>query len=328
MAATGSWSRNGAIGIIVPMLLFGCRSGSYQGPEVELRPCPDFNADSAFSYIETQVDFGPRVPSTAAHDTCGDFLVAKLIDFGASVTEQVDTVNSYQGRKLPLRNIIGSFNPTAEKRILLAAHWDTRPFADQDTERKDEPILGANDGASGVAVLLEMARCIQQQSPSVGVDIVFFDLEDQGIPAYESAVTGDEYYFCLGSRYWSEHLNGYSASFGILLDMVGAKNARFTLEATSMERASEQMRHVWDIGNQLGYEERFVYNLTPGVIDDHYYINRSTEIPTLNIIHNDNTRTSTFWPAWHTHADDVSQIDRSTLKAVGQTVVQVVYNQQ
>lgn len=328
MAAIGSWIRKGVPGIILPMLLFGCRSGSYQGPEVELRPCPEFNSDSAFSYIESQIGFGPRVPGTVAHDTCGNFLTAKLTAFGASVTQQIDSVDSFQGQRLPLRNIIGSFNPQAVKRVLLAAHWDTRPFADQDAERKNEPIIGANDGASGVAVLLEIARCIQQQGPTVGVDFVFFDLEDQGIPAFETTLTGDEYYFCLGSRYWSEHLDGYSATFGILLDMVGAENARFTLEGTSMEHASQQMRYVWDVGNQLGYGNRFVYNLTPGVIDDHYYINRSTDIPTINIIHNDNTRSSTFWPAWHTHADDLTQIDRSTLKAVGQTVIQVVYNQQ
>jgi acetylornithine deacetylase/succinyl-diaminopimelate desuccinylase-like protein len=145
---------------------------------------PTFNADSAYNYVAKQVRFGPRLPNSAAHRKCGDYIIGELEKSGWKVTVQPFTAEAYDGTKMELRNIVGSFNPTAKKRIVIAAHWDTRHVADADTTRQKQPIPGANDGGSGVAVLIELARAIAQDSskPTVGVDLVFFDGEDHGQP--------------------------------------------------------------------------------------------------------------------------------------------------
>ena len=184
---------------------------------------PAFNADSAYRYVKEQVDFGPRVPNTAAHRACGDYLIGKLKQFGATVHVQEADLVAYDNTILKARNIIGSFNPDNRRRVLLCAHWDSRPYADSERSKKKqrEPILGANDGASGVGVLLEMARLMQQQAPAIGVDIIFFDAEDYGIPTfYKGNYKADTW--CLGSQYWGRvpHVQGYNARYGILLDMV------------------------------------------------------------------------------------------------------------
>jgi len=155
--------------------------------EQYVKVSPDFNPDSAYSFIEKQVSFGPRIPNTPQHAACGDYLVAKLNDFGAQVMEQKTTVTHYNGQKIPIRNIIGIYQPQKTKRVALFAHWDTRPFADQENDptRQRQPILGADDGASGVGVLLEIARQLNLKSPNIGIDIIFFDLEDWGPAEFE-----------------------------------------------------------------------------------------------------------------------------------------------
>lgn len=199
--------------------------------EFAAKPFPTFNADSAYAFIQQQVDFGPRVPNTAAHQETGEWLVQKLEGYGFSVTEQEFTATAYDGKELELTNIIGSFRPEASKRILLAAHWDTRRIADKDTERIDQPIDGANDGGSGVGVLLEIARVLHTDSlqPNVGIDIVFFDGEDDGEPEHQNFRDGSQVWWCLGSQHWSQnpHSRGYTAYFGILLDMVGERTPDF-----------------------------------------------------------------------------------------------------
>ncbi len=292
-----------------------------------MRPAPDFNADSAFGFVESQVAFGPRVPGTTAHRSCGDFLAQVFNVYGASVTEQLDSVTGFDGKHLPLRNIIASFQTEKTRRVMLCAHWDTRPYADQDTLRRDEPIDGANDGASGVAVLLEIARNLGSVSPEVGVDIVLFDVEDQGRPAYMPSTGTNGHFFSLGSRYWARNTDGYRAEYGILLDMVGAADAVFTLEGISMQYAEHVMRKVWDTGNRLGYQDHFRYNLTRAIIDDHNYVNELAGIPCIDIIQYDNRTRMRFGPYWHTHDDNIDIIDPNTLKAVGQTVLQVIYNE-
>ena len=300
---------------------------------------PAFNADSAYTYIDRQVQFGPRVPNTPAHVQTANYLVDKLKQFGCEVTEQSFVANTWDGKKLNARNIIGSINPNATKRILLASHWDSRPHADQDPDKADQtkPVPAANDGASGVGVLLEIARTIQQsqQKPGVGIDIIFFDAEDWGngdkaSNDFEQA-TGNQFDyigFCLGSRYWSKNLHkpGYSAYYGILLDMVGAKGATFAKEGLSMQFAPTVVNNVWRTASQLGYSQYFVS--TPGgqITDDHLAPNTIAKIPMIDIIQT-NIGTGSFFPAWHTAQDDMSNIDRGTLKAVGQTLLQVVYNE-
>ncbi|GAA4411356.1 M28 family peptidase [Nibrella viscosa] len=297
--------------------------------QIKLAPAPVFNADSAYSYIERQVAFGPRVPNTPAHQRAGDYLVAKLKEYGWQVTEQPFTATTYDGKKLNARNIIGSFNPQAAKRILLASHWDSRPTADEGQGTQNKPVPGANDGASGVGVLLELARTLQQSQnkPAVGVDIIFFDAEDWG----NSEKASDEYGgFLLGSKHWAANLHkpGYSAYYGLLLDMVGAKGATFLKEGTSMQYAPTVVNNIWQIASQLGYSQYFVDQLGATLTDDHVPVNTIAKIPMIDIIHLNTGGDRTFFEDWHTVEDDMRNIDRSTLKAVGQTLLQVLYNEE
>lgn len=291
---------------------------------------PDFNADSAYKYIEDQVKFGPRVPNTPNHVKGGDYLVQKLKQVGCTVTEQKFVATTYDGKKLNARNIIGSINPTAAKRIILASHWDSRPIADEDLTKKTGPIDGANDGASGVGVLIELARTIQQaaQKPNVGIDIILFDVEDGG----NSQLAKDKFSgFCLGSQYWvaNKHTPNYTAYYGILLDMVGAKGATFPRENFSMQYAGDITRNVWNIASQLGYSMYFIDQDGGGITDDHLPVNEIAKIPMLDIIHTQlNNPSKTFFEDWHTHEDDMRNIDRQTLKAVGQVLIQTLYQEE
>jgi len=286
---------------------------------------PDFSSDSAYVFIRSQVEMGPRVPGTEAHKECAEWLEAKLTDFGAKVTVQQATVRRYDNKELPMYNIIGSYNPSNPVRILLCAHWDTRHLADQDVQDQSNPIAGANDGGSGVGVLLEIARQLQIKSPGVGVDIVLFDVEDQGQP---DGLPYKPDTYCLGSQYWAKqpHSNNYRAKAGILLDMVGAQDAMFTLEGTSMTYASQWMRKVWDNAIQLGHSNHFSYERTDPIVDDHLYINKTRQIPTIDIIQYDRSTRSGFGSYWHTHDDDMEVISKETLEAVGETVLATVYN--
>ena len=292
---------------------------------------PQFDADSAYKYIQAQVDFGPRTPNSKGHVACGDYLAAKLAEHGAKVISQNAELPAYDGTLLKARNIIGSFKPESKKRIALFAHWDTRPWADNDPNEKNHhtPILGANDGASGVGVLLEIARQINQQQPELGIDIIFLDAEDYGAPQF---YTGEhrEDQWCLGAQYWARtpHVDGYNARFGILLDMVGGKDATFFKEVYSEKYAKGINKKVWKKANDAGYGRYFINEVGGQITDDHLFINRLAGIPTIDIIPNDeNCELSSFGPTWHTVNDNMDAIDRSTLKAVGQTVLEVIYNE-
>jgi glutaminyl-peptide cyclotransferase len=288
-----------------------------------------FNADSAFSYVKKQVDFGPRVPTTPAHTKCGDYLVAKLKQFGCTVIEQKFVATTYNGTKINARNIIGSLYPQASKRILLASHWDSRPIADADATQPTGPVDGANDGASGVGVLLELVRTLSQAQspPNVGVDIIFFDVEDGG----NSALAKDEYSgFCLGSQYWAanKHTPNYSAYYGVLLDMVGAKNATFLREGHSLQYANEVTNNIWNLASRMGLNRFFIAQDGGSITDDHVPVNKIGKIPMVDIIHTElNNPNQTFFGAWHTHQDDMRNIDPVTLGAVGQLLVQLLYQE-
>lgn len=292
---------------------------------------PSFNADSAYLYVKEQCDFGPRTPNSRAHDLCGDYLAAKLEDFGAKVYNQRADMRAYDGKILKGRNIIGAYKPEAKRRVLLCAHWDTRPWADNDPNEKNHhtPILGANDGASGVGVLLEIARQLQQQPPTIGIDIVFFDMEDSGTPQF--AKTGDDpNSWCLGSQYWARtpHVEGYSARYGILLDMVGGKNSTFLKEGISKQNAPDVVKKVWKAAEKAGAGHLFVDRDGGYVTDDHVPVNEIARIPCIDIINCDETsELSSFGPTWHTVNDNMDNIDKNTLNAVGQTVLQVIYNE-
>lgn len=305
---------------------------------IKMVAAPAFTGDSAFAFIEQQIAFGPRVPNTPAHVRGGDYIVAKLKQYGCEVTEQPFTAKAWDGTIIKGRNIIGSINPQATKRLLFASHWDSRPRADHDSlvANHNKPVMAANDGASGVAVLLEMARTLQQAKtkPAVGVDLVFFDAEDWGngekAQGDKEPASGDIDYvgFCLGSRHWAKnpHKPGYTAYYGVLLDMVGAKGATFLKEGYSMQYAPSVVQTVWNTASQLGYSQYFVDANGGAITDDHVAPNVIAKIPMIDIIHT--SQAGGFFEDWHTAEDDMRNIDRNTLKAVGQTLVQVVYNEQ
>ncbi len=293
-------------------------------------PTPEFNADSAYQYIYEQVAFGPRVPNTSAHKACGLWLESELKGYGFDVILQEAIVPAWDGSKLEMKNIIGQFNKESKERILLCAHWDTRPYADKDTVDRFKPIDGANDGGSGVGVLLEIARQLSITSPGYGVDIIFFDAEDYGTihdAGYQSVqqMLDD---WCLGSQYWARnmHVANYSPKYGILLDMVGAPNATFPKEGLSMKFAGHKVTEIWKAADGLGYGNYFVKKMAGAITDDHTFINNIAGIPTLDIIDMDvDGQYWGFGSFHHTHADNMDIIDKKTLKAVGQTVMEAVY---
>jgi len=281
---------------------------------------PSFNADSAYFFVEEQVNFGPRIPNTNAHDAAGDRIINRLEAYGAKVTIQPFDATTYDNVLLSLRNIMGSFNPEAKKRILLATHWDTRPWASKEEEDKTVQFDGANDGGSGVGVLLEIARTIQSSTPpDVGVDLLFFDGEDWGQEGGGKAET-----WCLGSQYWAKNKGNYSAYYGILLDMVGGKNAQFPYEGISRQMAKKVLTNVWTHASEAGYSRYFIPRREGSITDDHYYVNKIAKIPMVDILHWEPEHG--YFGDWHhTVRDDMSLIDKNTLKAVGQTVLRVVY---
>ena len=292
--------------------------------KIEIPPL-SFNEDSAYYFIEKQVGFGPRVPNTSSHSKCADWLFSYLSRHADKTLMQKAEVLAYNGEVLKMKNIIASFNPDAKKRIFLCAHWDTRPFADQDTENKDQPIPGANDGGSGVGVLLEVARQINLDSLKIGIDIILFDTEDYGAPR-NSPQANKQDTWCLGSQYWSKrpHISGYNAKYGILLDMVGAKDARFSMEKNSMIYASSVMKRMWKLGHQLGHGSFFSYDKASPIVDDHLYINKIANLPCIDVVHYATYSNSGFGSFWHTHDDNMDVIDKGVLKAVGETVLAMI----
>ena len=286
---------------------------------------PEFNADSALAFTKAQVDFGPRIPSTEAHAKCAAYLIAKLKSFGGDVAVQEAPAKTFDGKSHRLKNIIAAFSPEKKQRVLITAHWDARPFSDQDPDPKmhDKPFDAANDGASGVAVILEMARQIQIKQPNVGVDFILWDIEDYGKSQDESA---NETTWCIGSQYWAKNptFKANKPLFAINLDMVGGSNAQFTQDEISRKYAPDVLRKVWDIGNEIGYSAYFVNVPSGNLIDDHFWVNQAG-IPCIDIIHYSDA--AGFYSNWHTQLDNLNNIDKNTLLAVGQTVLETIYRE-
>ncbi len=332
-----------AIYIVIVLIIItaGCESarkapdkGSSR-KQIEEVTVPSFNSDTAYAFIQKQVNLGPRVPNTSSHQMCGEYLVSQLRSYGAEIYTQDFREQAYNGTILNLRNIIGSFNPDVKKRIVLAAHWDTRPFADKDVEDRYEPYDGANDGGSGVGILLEVARILHSnEMPKVGIDIIFFDGEDYG--EHEDVEVSPmkngrmQIWWCLGSQYWAFHPHkpNYSAYYGILFDMAGAKKARFYREGGSMQFAPKVTKKVWNTARNLGYSNYFIDINSPGIMDDHIFVNRDAKIPMIAVVEYDPMSPSFYFgPYHHTHRDNMNIISKQTLQAVGETVVYTIYNE-
>ena len=311
------------------MMTMACGSGNNAATTTENNsdqtapPAMTFSADSAYSYVKQQCDMGPRVPGTPAHERCAQWLTASLRQWCDTVVVQQAPVTTFDGKQLNCKNIVGTFNPQASDRLLVLAHWDCRPWADNDPDPslRQQPVMGANDAASGTAVILELARLMAQQRPEVGVDLLLVDVEDWGENENEDS-------WALGTQYWANnpHVAGYRANCGILLDMVGTRGARFTQEYFSKQYAQGVIDMVWKTASQSGFGSYFINQDGGAITDDHVMVNRLAGIPTIDIIDMWLDSDTGFFDGWHTTHDTLDQIDPATLRAVGQTLVNLIYN--
>ena len=327
------------IAIAAVMLLASCgekpQPTPTDGPKKTVT-IPNFNADSAYQFVAKQTEFGPRVPETDAHAACAEWLTAKLGEYADTVIVQDFRTKLFNGKGIDGQNIVGVFHPEAKKRIVLCAHWDSRPYADHDPDEANThtPIDGANDGASGVGVLLECARLFKAQPlpEKLGIDIVLFDLEDYGphVDDAEKYYDDDLNYWALGSQYWAKHphVYGYRAYYGILLDMVGGPNPNFPQEYYSQGYAATVSNKVWRKAFDLGYRSFFSNELGTAISDDHIPMNDIAGIPTIDIIDLQPESSNECFPeVWHTLNDNLENIDRNTLGMVGNVLMHVLYEE-
>jgi hypothetical protein len=314
---------------ILLLTLAGCKGDQAttkepapSGPAPAKIKIPKFNQDSAYAYVEKQLSFGTRVPGSPGHQAQLQWMVDVLEGRGAKVYQQDFEAQFFDEPAVTATNVIAAFNPKASKRWILAAHWDTRLVAEKDPDeaKQDKPIMGADDGASGVAVLMEIARLLEANPLDMGVDLIFFDAEDNGNQ-------GDDLSWCLGSQYWSKkpHINNYDAEGGILVDLVGAKNNTYGYDRISQAYAPSLQNAVWRLARGMGNTDLFKeYQVE--VLDDHYFVNHYAKIPMIDIIGTPSYgEGSVFGPHHHTHDDDLAVIDPRVLKVTGQVVTAVTY---
>lgn len=275
---------------------------------------PDFNEQNAFQHLEKQCEFGARVPGTEAHLKCRDYLIETLRKYADRVTQQPFKALIESGKSsVTCYNIIANFHPDKTRRILLCAHWDTRPWADRDPDpiNHKKPVPGANDGASGVAVLLEIARIIDITPPKFGVDIVFFDAEDFG-------VYGQNDTWALGSKQFAQNIvKSYHPEFGILLDLIGDADQQLYIEQNSYQYARKIVDRVWNIAEQMGIPE-FIPEVKFDVYDDHLNL-LEIGIPAIDIIDFD-------YQYWHTVEDTPDKCSPQSLGNVGRVLLRVLYD--
>jgi len=283
------------------------------GASCSAQTIPTFDGQRAYAYLVKQCDFGPRNPGSVGHQKAQDYLVKEFSKFTDQVRLQpFPFVNYKDNLHLTLNNIIASFGHKSP-RILLAAHWDTRPWADQDPNPKNRntPILGANDGASGVAVLLEIARHLKENPPPVGVDLALWDGEDSGREGHS-----DEY--LQGSRYFARNKSlSYDPEFSILLDMIGDRDLQIYEEGNSISYAPDVVNRVWAIASKLGYPQ-FIPDVRYTIVDDHLPL-LEVGIPSIDVIDFD-------YPYWHTLGDTPDKCSAKSLKVVGQVLLNVIYS--
>ena len=298
-----------------------------------------FSADSALLYCQQQCYFGPRTMNSESHDRCGEWIATKFESFGMTVEQQKATLVGYDGTPLKATNIIASYKPEIKERILICAHWDSRPWADNDPNEANhkKPVMAANDGASGVGVMLEIARLLSQWKMDngelkIGIDFVCFDAEDWGTPQWAESKENDGDTWALGAQYWASDPNQYQEGnkprYGILLDMVGGQGAKFYQEGVSLYFAPNIVKKVWQAAQTVGYGSYFVNEEGGAITDDHLPVNKKAGIPCIDIIpYYPDCEQSSFGPTWHTVNDDMEHLDKNTLQAVGQTLVQVIFEE-
>jgi len=274
---------------------------------------PTFNENSAFEHLENQCELGVRHPGSDGIELCRDYIINELTKCNAEIELQNFTVIINE-EEVDGVNIITSFYPQMSRRILLGAHYDTRPWADkeEDTSLHNTPILGANDAASGVAVLLELAKMISVQQPQqFGIDLVFFDLEDMG--SY-----GTNESWCLGSSYFADNLKKPKPEKAIIIDMIGDADLAINMEYFSYHNSPNLVKEVWEIADQLGYNE-FKHKIVNRIYDDHY--------PLIAIGINAIVIIDFEYPVWHTLEDTPDKCSPHSLKVVGQTMINLIYQE-
>lgn len=283
---------------------------------------PQFSSDTAYSFIEELITFGPRDPNSKGAGLALNYIVAKLQKYTSKTFLQSFSYPGYDGKILSLNNIIAQFNPEAKNRVFLAAHWDSRPRAerDKDETKRDMPILGVNDGLSGTAILLEIARALKSANPAYGVDIILFDGEDYGRE-------DDLMNFCLGAKYFASNKpQGYSPAFGIVIDMVGDKQAVFYKEPNSVNFAPDITDLVWNTAHKINAGKFNDRTGTP-IYDDHIPLNqagiRTIDIIDADLVGGDNSKPGRDY--WHTHDDNLNNIGKESLQQVGDVLLNVIY---
>ena len=300
----------------ISLVVASCGGGDSGGSTVTVRvERPAFDADRAFRDLERQVAFGPRIPGSAGHAQQLEWLETELRALADTVFLDPFEHVTGEGHELDLTNVIARFGPADGSRLLLLTHWDTRPKADQSSEPADreKPVPGANDGASGTAILLEFARMFNEQPPPGGVELLFTDGEDYGPSTADMFLGAQHYAAGIGSE--------NPPAYGILLDMVGDADPSFPIEAYSMEGAGQAVQRVWGIAADLGYRRFFPMDRTVRVVDDHVqFINAG--IPVADIIDFDYGPGNGFW---HTPRDVPANTSARTLFMVGDVVAEVVY---
>jgi len=296
--------------LFLTLIFLGCQSN-----------VPRFDENHAFSYLVAQCDFGPRNPGSDGYYACLDYLITEL---DQSANEIILQDFSYQERRYNkqynLENIIARFNPDSEFQTVISAHWDTRPWADQEDLRqdRDQPIIGANDGASGVAILLELAKIMGENPPPIGVNLVFFDGEDLGVP-------GENETYCQGSRFFAKNLPIPRPDEAINLDMVGDKQLVLPIERYSLEYHPKLVRHLWDRAKDMGLDA-FIGRVDYAIYDDHIPLNEIAGIPSIDII--DFKYPNSYANFWHTLNDIPENCSEESLGQVGALMVDYIYNRE
>lgn len=293
----------------------GCERGSGQSTTygvtaIDTSIVPPFSGANAHALLRRQVEFGPRVAGRAGHAAQLGWMMRHLRDRADTVMVQPFDHTDAEGRQLRMSNVFARFNTVARDRILLIAHWDTRPTADMDDERRNEPIAGANDGASGTAVLLELASVLSSHSPPIGVDILLVDGEDYG--------PGESHMYLGAKHFAANQPQNFSPLYGILVDMVGDRDPRYPIEGNSFEYAPEVVERVWSVAGQLGLGHMFPRAQGGRITDDHIPLNKAG-IRTIDIIDFD-------YEHWHTHGDTVENTSPVGLEAVGRVLAALIYN--
>ncbi|HTC23597.1 MAG TPA: M28 family peptidase [Gemmatimonadales bacterium] len=298
-------SRPLSVALVLALSIAGCAREPAPPPR-------KFDGPAAFEYLKTQVAFGPRIPRTPAHERMAQWLDSLLRQRADTLIVQSWTHVTAKGDSLPLRNFVARFNPRAQTRILFLAHWDTRPRSDGPNAKNPKaPVPGANDGASGVAVLLGVADVLKRQPPAVGVDLLFDDGEDYG------DFNEQPNDVLIGARYFAAHLPpGPLPKYAVLFDLVADRDLQIYQEGNSLTGAPEIVNLVWSVAKKVGHQDVFLDSPKHTLTDDHVELQK-VGIKAIDVVDFD-------YPSWHTPDDTIDKVSAASLQVVGDVALALV----